>query len=59
MTKFTDSIVKPGPAPAAPGGPARPGPDVESDPFIDLEDEDEIAALMQQSPGSDKRDYDE
>lgn len=62
MPKFTDTIseksrrkwieeghiVK-----AAPGG-----PDVEYDPFVDLEDEDEIAFLLQQSPGSDKRDYD-
>ena len=56
MTKFTDSIVKPGPAPAAPGGPARPVPDVEYDPFIDLEDIDEIAALMSQPPGNGRED---
>ena len=63
VTRFTDAIsdksrrkwieeghiVK-----AAPGG-----PDVDYDPFVDLEDEDEIAFLLQQSPGSDKRDYDE
>ena len=66
MTRFVDTIseksrrkwlaeghiVRP-----ATGGPAAPsGPDVEYDPFIDLEDIDEIAALMSQPPGNGRED---
>ena len=72
VTRFTDAIsdksrrkwiaeghhVRPG-GPARPGPEAPGGPYVDYDPFVDLEDEDEIAFLLQQSPGSDKRDYDE
>ena len=69
VTRFTDAIsdksrrkwIEEGHH-VRPGGPDRPGPedtcgpDVEYDPFIDLEDIDEIAALMSQPPGNGRED---
>jgi len=61
MPKFGDAITdesrRKWPGAPARSGPAGPGrPDVEYDPFVDLEDIDEIAALMSQPPGNGRED---